>query len=271
MSSSPCAHVNPSQTSPRPEFVPQSALARCDDPPPPAGLPPGSGSPENEARPRPSSSKPRGRTRPHRRRRWRIVILRCVVRQSRACDYPFFDNGGDPIGFAHRGGALTGDASGLENSMVAFQAAVDLGYRYVETDVHATKDGVLVAFHDPTLERTTDADGLISDLTYGELASVKIGGRESIPRLSDLFSTWPDLRINIDAKSATSVAPLARAIAQHRAWDRVCVASFSARHLRLLRRLLGPRVATSHSVVGVAALRALPTAALRRLAVGPVG
>ncbi len=194
-----------------------------------------------------------------------------MVRQSRACDYPFFDNGGDPIGFAHRGGALTGDASGLENSMVAFQAAVDLGYRYVETDVHATKDGVLVAFHDPTLERTTDADGLISDLTYGELASVKIGGRESIPRLSDLFSTWPDLRINIDAKSATSVAPLARAIAQHRAWDRVCVASFSARHLRLLRRLLGPRVATSHSVVGVAALRALPTAALRRLAVGPVG
>ena len=155
--------------------------------------------------------------------------------------------------------------------MAAFQAAVDLGYRYVETDVHATRDGVLVAFHDPTLERTTDAEGLISDLTYEELLRVKIGGTEAIPRFGDLVSTWPELRINVDAKSGASVELLARAVEQHRAWDRVCVASFSARQLRLLRRLLGPRVATSYSALGVAALRSLPTTILRRLAVGHVG
>jgi glycerophosphoryl diester phosphodiesterase len=194
-----------------------------------------------------------------------------VVRPSRASDYPYFDNGGKPIAFAHRGGALTGDTSRLENTMAAFQVAVNLGYRYVETDVHATRDGVLVAFHDPTLERTTDAEGLISELSYAELSKVKIGGSEAIPRLSELFSSWPALRVNIDAKSAASVTLLARAIEEHRAWDRVCVASFSAVHLRLLRRLLGPRVATSYSALGVAALRMLPTTFLRRLAVGHVG
>jgi glycerophosphoryl diester phosphodiesterase len=194
-----------------------------------------------------------------------------VTRQSRASDFPYFDNGGKPIAFAHRGGRLIGDSSGRENSMAAFQAAVDLGYRYVETDVHATRDGVLVAFHDPTLERTTDAEGIISDLAYAELAHVKIGGTEPIPRLSDLLTTWPDLRVNIDAKSAASVTLLARAVKEHRAWDRVCVASFSPWHLSRLRRLLGPRVATSCSAVGAASIRLLPTSTLRRLTVGRVG
>jgi glycerophosphoryl diester phosphodiesterase len=193
-----------------------------------------------------------------------------VARCSRAADYPYFDNAGLPIAFAHRGGGLTGDAPGLENTMAAFQVAVDMGYQYVETDVHATRDGVLVAFHDPTLERTTDAEGLISDLTYADLAAVKIAGREAIPRLSDLFEAWPDLRINIDAKSAASVEPLARAIEEHRAWDRICVASFSPLHLHRLRRLLGPRVATSYSALGASALRLLPSHVVRRLAVGRV-
>jgi glycerophosphoryl diester phosphodiesterase len=194
-----------------------------------------------------------------------------VTTSSRAAEYPYFDNGGRPIGFAHRGGALTGDTPLLENTMAAFQAAVDLGYRYMETDVHATHDGVLVAFHDPTLERTTDAEGLIGDLTYRELLSVKIGGREAIPRLSDLLSTWSEVRFNIDAKSPRAVRLLAATIDEHRAWDRVCVASFSAPQLRQLRRLLGPRVATAHSAVGIAALRLLPTRTLRAFAIGRHG
>lgn len=194
-----------------------------------------------------------------------------MSRSRAASDFPYFDNGGFPLAFAHRGGALTGDNVGLENSMVAFQSAVELGYRYVETDVHATRDGALLAFHDATLDRATNGTGPIAARTRDELASVRIDGREPIPLLADLLSSWPELRVNIDAKSPASVALLAGVIEQHRAWDRVCVASFSAARIRLLRRLLGPRVATSFSAPGVGALRLLPGSWVRWLGVAQHG
>ena len=71
-----------------------------------------------------------------------------------------------PIALAHRGF----DLWGLENSMMAFQAAIDLGFRYLETDVHATSDGVLVAFHDESLDRVTDRTGRIPELSWPEVA-----------------------------------------------------------------------------------------------------
>ncbi len=188
----------------------------------------------------------------------------------RAADYPFFDNDGYPVAFAHRGGALTGSNLGLENSMVAFQAAVDLGYRYVETDVHATSDGVVLAFHDAVLDRVTDRSGAVMEQPYADVREARIDGREPIPLLSDLLTTWPDLRVNVDAKSARAVAPLAKVIADHGAWDRVCVASFSPRRIRQLRSLLGVRVACSYASWGVAALRLLPGHRVRLLATGRV-
>ncbi len=160
--------------------------------------------------------------------------------------------------FAHRGGALTGENVGLENSMVAFAAAVAMGYTHLETDVHVSRDGVLVAFHDHTLERTTDGVGTLSDLAYADIAQARIGAREAIPRLSDILTAWPDVRVNIDAKSDAAVAPLARCIDEHRAWDRVCVATFSAPRLHRMREAMDPRVATAYSAVGVGAIRVLP-------------
>ena len=167
--------------------------------------------------------------------------------------------------FAHRGGALTGVNVGLENSMVAFEAAVGLGYRHLETDVHASSDGTLIAFHDSTLDRTTDGTGAVSALPYATIARARIGGREPIPLLSEILTAWPSVRVNIDAKSDQAVEPLARCIDEHRAWDRVCVATFSAARLRRLRSALDPRVATAYSALGVAALRVLPGRTLRRI------
>src|SRR5918995_7356617 len=107
--------------------------------------------------------------------------------------WPFLDHPG-PLAFAHRGGA----GEWPENTMPAFENAVRLGYRYVETDVHATADGVLVAFHDPSLDRVTDRTGKIAELPWSYVSEARVDGREPIPRLEALLGTWPDLRFNLD-------------------------------------------------------------------------
>jgi glycerophosphoryl diester phosphodiesterase len=189
-------------------------------------------------------------------------------RAGGASALPYFDNGGLPIAFAHRGGAVDEAGMALENTMFAFQQAVDLGFRYLETDAHVSADGVLVAAHDPSLERTTDGVGAIEDHSYAELARLKVGGREAIPKFEDILAAWPDVRVNVDAKTPDAVGLLSRMIHRRRAWDRVCVASFSAPSVYRLRRELGPRVATALTWAEAAALLWTPTRALRRRLVG---
>ncbi len=158
----------------------------------------------------------------------------------------------EPIAFAHRGGA--GDWP--ENTLPAFAAAVALGYRYVETDVHVTADGVLCAFHDDKLDRVTDRTGVIAELAWSEVAQARVDGTEPIPTLDQLLETWPDLRINIDPKHDSAVDALAATLRRHQAVERVCIGAFSDRRLARLRRLLGPRLCTSMGPRSVARLKA---------------
>lgn len=154
--------------------------------------------------------------------------------------HPYLDHHG-PIAFAHRGGALDGP----ENTMRAFRAAVGLGYRYLETDVQVTADGVLMAFHDDDLARTCDVHARISELPYSEVAAARVEGCEPIPTLDEVLESFPDTRFNIDCKSDAAVAPLAAAVEHHGALDRVCLASFSDRRVAWLRRRLGSGLCTS--------------------------
>ncbi|ACZ30720.1 glycerophosphoryl diester phosphodiesterase [Xylanimonas cellulosilytica DSM 15894] len=175
---------------------------------------------------------------------------------------------------AHRGFARPGGVdSGLENSMAAFAAAVELGYRYVETDAHGTSDGVAVALHDESLDRTTDARGKVSELPWSVVRTARIGGVEPVPSLEDVLATWPAVFVNIDVKAASGIDPIAQAIERTAAHDRVCVTSFStARRRATLARLSRP-VATSagtSEVVGFLAgarlrVPALAARALRRV------
>ncbi len=155
-----------------------------------------------------------------------------------------------PIPLAHRGGA--GDWP--ENTMPAFEGAVALGYRYVETDVHLTRDGVLIAFHDDRLDRVTDRTGVIREMTWADVSTARVDGREPIPRFDELLAAWPDLRINIDPKDDDSVEPLAAAISAAGAIDRVCIGAFSDRRIAKMRALLGRRLCTSLGPKGIARL-----------------
>jgi glycerophosphoryl diester phosphodiesterase len=164
--------------------------------------------------------------------------------------FPFLD-GSLPLAMAHRGGAI----EHLENTMPAFEACVALGYRYIETDVRVTADGVLVAFHDGTLERVTDRTGRLDQLSWAEVAEARIGGRERPVRLEDLLAGWPDVRFNLDIKAAGVIAPLARLVRRLGVLDRICIGSFSDARVAAARRVLGPGLCTSLGPRGVAALR----------------
>lgn len=146
-----------------------------------------------------------------------------------------------PIAFAHRGFA----PDGTENSMAAFGRAVELGYRYLETDVRVTSDGVALAFHDGSLDRVTDRAGRIDRLSWREVRQARIGGREPIPLLVDLLAAWPDTRINIDVKAESGIEPTVAAIRSTGTLHRVCVGAFSSTRVAAVRRALGSQLCTS--------------------------
>ena len=163
--------------------------------------------------------------------------------------YPFLDWPG-PLAFAHRGGA----SEAPENTMPAFEQAVRLGYRYLETDAHLTADGVLVAFHDDRLDRVTDGTGVIAQLPWSTVQRAKVDGREPIPLLEDLLAAWPEIRINIDPKHDAVAEPLAAAILRTGSVDRVCIGAFSDRRIAKVKVLTGPGLCTSMGPMEVARL-----------------
>ena len=163
--------------------------------------------------------------------------------------HPYFGEPGDVAALAHRGFS----PDGLENSMVAFQAAVDLGYRWVETDAHGTADGVAVALHDGTLDRTTDGSGRVRGLPWSAVSRARIGGTEPVPLLEDVLGTWPELRVNIDVKERSGIGPVADAIERTASHHRVCVGSFSAaRRDATVARLSRPVATAAATAEGAA-------------------
>lgn len=168
-----------------------------------------------------------------------------------ARSHPFLEHPG-PLAFAHRGGAL----ENRENTVAAFTHAVELGYTYLETDAHATADGVLLAFHDHTLDRVTDRKGRIAELPYRVVRQARVGGVDEIPLLEDLLGSWPDVRFNIDVKEENAIGPLAEAIRRTASYDRVCLTSFSDERLARARAAVDDRVCSTLGPRGVAALRA---------------
>ncbi|WP_405216543.1 glycerophosphodiester phosphodiesterase family protein [Agrococcus sp. Ld7] len=149
---------------------------------------------------------------------------------------------GPPRALAHRGLAV----GAPENTMMAFIAAVDAGATFLETDAHATADGVAVLAHDPALDRVAGRDVVIEETLWKDLAEIDLGQDEHVPGLREALLALPDARWNIDLKSDAAVVPAVRAVVEARAVDRVLLTSFSERRRRQAQQLL-PEVATGAS------------------------
>lgn len=168
----------------------------------------------------------------------------------RGLGHPYVGHG--VLGLAHRGGAKEAP----ENSRSAFEHSVKLGFSHIETDVRATADGVVVIAHDAHLDRTTTGKGLISSQDYAQVKHALVGS-DPIMTLEQALEEFPDQRFNLDCKDDHTVEPLIATLQRQRRGilSRILVGSFSARRLRRIRDVFGPRLATSCSPTEVTALR----------------
>lgn len=170
-----------------------------------------------------------------------------------------------PLRFAHRGSRVLWP----ENTAEAFQGAVDLGYTYIEIDVRMTGDGVVVVFHDATLERTTNGAGRVDRWDFADLRRLDAGWwfNESdgyplrgtgvrVRSLDEVFSTWPELRFNIDLKDPNLEWAVADIIKRHRREQSTLVASFVDHRIAKFRRVTQGTVAVSAGPSATAAMLA---------------
>ncbi|MCY7413668.1 MAG: glycerophosphodiester phosphodiesterase [Salinibacterium sp.] len=167
---------------------------------------------------------------------------------------------------AHRGLAI----GAPENTLLAFLKALALGAEYIETDVHASLDGVAVISHDPHLARVAGRDGQVEALTLAQLRRIDLGYGQTFSSLAEALDAFPATRFNIDVKSIAAVQPTVDAIRDFSATNRVLVSSFSERRRRAAVDQL-PGVATSTSaprfvqalIAGKLGLRPIMAHALR--------
>jgi len=139
-----------------------------------------------------------------------------------------------PLLIAHRGAS----AEKPENTLAAFARALALGVDAIELDVHVTRDGVPVVFHDDTLPRLTGARGRIAARNWADLAALRVRGAEPIPRLVEVLRlTRTRTVVQIEIKPGVPVPPVLRAVKAAGALKAVIFASFAPGVLRAAREL----------------------------------
>jgi glycerophosphoryl diester phosphodiesterase len=160
--------------------------------------------------------------------------------------------------YAHRGASRELP----ENTMAAFRRAIALGADALETDVHATADGVLVTSHDPDGARVFGVARRIAECPWSEVR------QWGAPSLEEMVAAFPGIPINVDLKvdAAALAVPLLRRMG---AEEQVTLASFSSATLRRVRAL-GYGGPTSLGRSEVTRLLSLP-AAMQRGPLAPPG
>jgi len=152
-----------------------------------------------------------------------------------------------PIIFAHRGAS----AHAPENTLAAFQHALDDGSPALEFDVKLSADGHVVVIHDQTVDRTTDGHGKVGDLTLPQLRALDAGSwfdsafrNQRIPTLEEVFTIFGHkILMNVEltnyASSFDQLVPrVALLIKEHNLGEHILFSSFLPHNLARCRRLL---------------------------------
>ncbi|MCA9972798.1 MAG: glycerophosphodiester phosphodiesterase [Anaerolineales bacterium] len=185
-----------------------------------------------------------------------LVYAALAIRATPVADNAFAP-GPAPLVIAHQGG----EELRPSNTRIAFDHAVALGVDVLEMDVHATADGVLVLMHDDTVDRTTDGNGRIAEMTFADIRRLDAGAYWTaddgqtypyrgqgiqVPSLEEIFQAYPDMPMNIEIKQATPsiVEPFCRLLRQYEMTDQVLVPTFHEETI-LEMRAACPEVATS--------------------------
>lgn len=142
--------------------------------------------------------------------------------------------------FSHRGVR----AGNEENTLIAFQRAWDLGITHLETDVRASKDGTVYAFHDERLDRVTNATGALHDWSDEQLRTVR-AGTEPLCTLRELLLSFPAAIFNIDVKETQVIAPLAKLIEELGCHQQIALAAFDGSRSAAVQHLLSAPVRRS--------------------------
>ena len=144
---------------------------------------------------------------------------------------------------AHRGGSEVA----FENTYEAFADAYELGYRWLETDVQISKDGVLYAIHDTNLKRLVGINVYVHDLNSQDLDRILINRKYNIPRLEVLIRKFHDVTFNLDAKNIYAAKALVTLLNRDRSYQNLCLGSFSHKIINYMRKFLKRDFPTSFS------------------------
>ena len=174
---------------------------------------------------------------------------------QRTPDHAFFDAPG-PWAIAHQGGR------GLwpENTLFAFEQSRALGVDVLEMDLRGTADGHIVVMHDETVDRTTEGNGRVAEMSFAEMRALNAAYRFrdeagrfpfrerglQVPEIREVLSEFRDSRLIVEMKQFTAelAVSLCTLLREYRAEDRVVVASFGHTPMAAFRGAC-PAVATS--------------------------
>ena len=146
-----------------------------------------------------------------------------------------------PIVIAHRGASVYAP----ENTVLAFEKAIEQDCDMIEIDVHATKDGGLAVIHDDTLDRTTDRKGRVCDFTFEELIDVDAGEGQRIPSLQQVIDlVTGKVGLVVELKETGLERKVVEHLSKSSITDQVIVTSFFHPAVRQVKSLF-PQVRTA--------------------------